>query len=72
MEAGTVPATCPGDPDLKGTGWVASSAAAGTRGDAGLDDLGSAVVTAVDRGREGVQLELVAPRSQLLVREPLK
>jgi len=72
LAAGTVPAACPGDPGLDGMGWAAASAAATTRGDAGLDDAGSAVATAVDRGKEGVQLEVVAPRPQLLVVEPLK
>ena len=72
LAAGTVPAACPGDPNLDGTGWAAASAAAATRGDAGLDDADSAVVKAVDRGKEGAQLEGVAPRPQLLVVEPLK
>jgi len=72
LAAGTVQAACPGDPDLDGLGWAAASAAAATRRDAGLYDAGSAVVTAVDRGKEGVQLEVVAPRPQLHVVEPLK
>jgi len=72
LAAGTVPAACPGDPRLDGMGWAAASAAATTRGDAGLDDAGSAVLTAVDRGQEGVRLDVVAPRPQLLVVEPLK
>jgi len=72
LAAGTVPAACPGDPGIDGMGWAAASAAAATRGDAGLDDAGSAVFTAVDQGKEGVQLEVVAPRPELLVLEPLK
>jgi len=72
LAVGTVPAACPGDPGLEGMGWAAASAAAATRREAGLDDAGSAVRTAVDRGKEGVQLEVVAPRPQLLVVEPLK
>jgi len=72
LAAGTVPAACPGDPGLDGMGWAAASAAAATRGDAVLDNAGSAVATAGDRGKEGAQLEVVAPRLQLLVVEPLK
>jgi len=71
LAAGTVPAACPEDPGLDGIGWAAASAAAATWKDAGLDDAGSAAVTAVDQGEEGIQLEVVAPRPQLLVVEPL-
>ena len=56
---------------LCGAGLAAASAAAATRGDAGLDDAGSEVVKAVDRAKEGAQLEVVTPRPQLLVLEPL-
>jgi len=53
-------------------GWAAASAAAATRRDAGHDDAGSTVVTAVNRGKEDLQLKVVAPRHQLPVVEPLK
>jgi len=72
LAAGTIPAACLGYLGLDGIGWAAASAAAATREDAGLDDADSAVVTAVDLGKEGVQLQGVAPRPQLLVVEPLK
>jgi len=72
LAAGTVPAACPGDPGLDGMCWVAVSAAAATRGDAVLDDAGSAVAHSVDRAKEGAQLEVVAPRPELLAMEPLK
>jgi len=71
MAAGTVPAACPKDPGPDGMGWAAASAAAATRRDVGLDDAGSTVLTAVDRGKEGVQLQVVASRPQMLLVEPL-
>jgi len=72
VTAGTVAAACPMDQGLEGRVWAASLAAAATQREAGLENAGSAVVPAVHQGKEGVQLEVVAPRPQLLVAEPLK